>query len=176
MLTTVQKRAVEKFNPLLVIQCDYLKEIWVSNGKTHYRVEEGETLEATPTQTYNKDAQWFESVMGTIDHNTKVDLTGFTFDANLIEGKGSYSVMLSECNRVKSVFLVDTELLKKVKPKKGETYLVARNREGYILYNSARTIGVHCCKDEQFSKIIEDYGDMFAALLTMIKFKGEMVR
>jgi len=170
-----QIKTIEKWNPLINIVSEYHKEQWVSNGNILYRLSGDDSIDAVPTQTYNVDPQKFEAIMGTVDHNDTVEASGFFFDAKLASGDKTVSLMIHTSNGVKSVFLIDHELLKKVKPKKDEHFVVGVQRDKRILYNSTRTVGVVCIKDESMAGLLEKYDETFLALDLMRKFNGKFV-
>lgn len=165
-------KAIEKMSPLISVVCRQRKEQWVSDGTLLYRLSADDSVQATPTQTLEVDTQRFDSLMGAINLSDTVEATGFVFDAHLEQGNKSVALMIHTSGKVKSVFLVDTDLLKKVKPKKGETFVVGVKDEKRVLYNSTRTVGCLCIDDSFFSSLMDKYDDMFMALDLMRMTSG----
>jgi hypothetical protein len=175
MLKANEKKAIEKWETVIVVISRRDREQWISDGKTLYKLSEGDDLDIKPQETHDVDPRRFESIMGAIDPLDEVEATGFTFDAKLKSAKRNVSLMLHTHNGTKSVFLVDTDLLKKVKPKKGERFVVGVKNDKRILYNSTRTVGVVAVNDSFMSKLIENYKEMFMALNLMVQMNGEML-
>ncbi len=191
-LTVNQAKHIERMNPLLSIVCKQRKEQWAGDKCVFYKIEEGDArifeeeglefvgkkkttvVEATPVKTFDLDSATFDKGMGYVNPKDTLENTGFHFDAKIESGKVDVSLMIHTSGSTKKAIFVQSENLNRVKPLKGEHYVLGVRSDCTIIYNSTRTIGVSAIEDDKVVEILDKYDPLFKALDFMRKFNGTM--
>ncbi len=191
-LTVNQAKHIERMNPLLSIVCKQRREQWVGDKCVFYKIEEGDVrifeeeglefvgkkkttiVKATPAETYILDPTTFDRGMGYVNPKDTLEHTGFHFDAKVESGKVDVSLMIHRSGNIEKAIFVQSENLSKVKPLKGEHYVLGIRSDCTIIYNSTRTIGVSAIEDDKVVEILDKYDPLFKALDFMRKFNGTM--
>ncbi len=147
------------------------KDKWITDARVVYKVDDEDLamLETKPEPMILTDATKQKS-FGFVNPSDTVEETGIKINMHLENAKIVANLMLHRSGNNLSVFLVNEELMTKIRStKKGATYKVGVRADKRIIHNEEETISILGLDDEIVSTVLDSYKDVFTALSVMYK-------